>query len=108
MTDVPLDQLTPTTVPPGVEVFEIRGAFFGAAEAFKETLTQVGRKTEGAHHPHADVSLLDGTGLRALRDVVRRSQSERTLVLVAEIHAQPWRRWSTHPSTRSSVRARSI
>ena len=36
-----------------------------------------------------DVSLLDGTGLRALRDVVRRSHTERTLVLIAEIHAQP-------------------
>ena len=37
----------------------------------------------------AGVSLLDSTGLRALRDVVRRSKSERTLVLIAEIHAQP-------------------
>jgi hypothetical protein len=35
------------------------------------------------------VSLLDSTGLRALRDVIRRSKSERTLVLIAEIHAQP-------------------
>ena len=36
-----------------------------------------------------DVSLLDATGLRALRDVVRRSSAERTLVLITEIHAQP-------------------
>ena len=89
--DVPFDQLTPTTsIPAGVEVFEIRGAFFfGAAEAFKETLTQVGRKPKVLIIRMRDVSLLDGTGLRALRDVVRRSHGERTLVLVTEIHAQP-------------------
>ena len=88
--DVPLAQLTPRSVPVGVEVFEISGAFFfGAAEAFKETLTQVGRKPKVLIIRMRDVSLLDATGLRALRDVVRRSQAERTLVLIAEIHTQP-------------------
>ena len=88
--DVPLAQLTPRSVPSGVEVFEISGAFFfGAAEAFKETLTQVGQKPKVLIIRMRDVSLLDSTGLRALRDVVRRSQSERTLVLIAEIHTQP-------------------
>ncbi|HEX6313941.1 MAG TPA: SulP family inorganic anion transporter, partial [Gemmatimonadaceae bacterium] len=88
--DVPLSQLTPRSVPAGVEVFEISGAFFfGAAEAFKETLSQVGRKPKVLIIRMRDVSLLDATGLRALRDVVRRSKAERTLVLVAEIHAQP-------------------
>ena len=36
-----------------------------------------------------NLSLLDATGLRALRDVVRSSRAQRTLVLIAEIHAQP-------------------
>jgi SulP family sulfate permease len=88
--DVPLDQLTPTSVPAGVEVFEISGAFFfGAAEAFKETMRQVGPKPRVLIIRMRDVSLLDATGLRALRDVIRRSQAERTLLLIAEIHAQP-------------------
>ena len=88
--DVPLAQLTPRSVPAGVEVFEITGAFFfGAAEAFKETLTQVGRKPKVLIIRMRDVSLLDATGLRALRDVARHSRKERTLVLIAEIHAQP-------------------
>jgi SulP family sulfate permease len=88
--DVALEQLTSRDVPAGVEVFEISGAFFfGAAEAFKETLTAVGRKPKVLIIRMRDVSLLDSTGLRALRDVVRRSTSERTLVLIAEIHAQP-------------------
>jgi len=88
--DVPLTNLTPSSVPTGIEVFEIRGAFFfGAAEAFKETLTAVGRKPKVLVIRMRDVSLLDSTGLRALRDVMRRSKAERTLVLIAEIHAQP-------------------
>jgi SulP family sulfate permease len=71
-------------------VFEIRGAFFfGAAETFKDTLRQVTKKPRVLIIRMRDVSLLDGTGLRALRDVQRRSRSERTLVLIAEIHAQP-------------------
>jgi SulP family sulfate permease len=77
-------------VPAGVEVFEISGAFFfGAAEAFKETMRQVGPKPRVLIIRMRDVSLLDATGLRALRDVIRRSQAERTLLLIAEIHAQP-------------------
>jgi len=88
--DVPLAQLTSRAVPDGVEVFEISGAFFfGAAEAFKETLSQVGRKPKVLIIRMRDVSLLDATGLRALRDVIRHSKAERTLVLIAEIHAQP-------------------
>lgn len=88
--DVPLSQLTPRSVPAGVEVFEISGAFFfGAAEAFKETLRTIGGKPKVLIIRMRDVSLLDSTGLRALRDVVRRGRAERTLVLIAEIHAQP-------------------
>jgi SulP family sulfate permease len=88
--DVPLSNLTPSSVPVGIEVFEISGAFFfGAAEAFKETLTAVGQKPKVLVIRMRDVSLLDSTGLRALRDVMRRSKAERTLVLIAEIHAQP-------------------
>jgi SulP family sulfate permease len=88
--DVPLERLTSRAVPDGVEVYEISGAFFfGAAEAFKETLTQTGRKPKVLIVRMRNVSLLDSTGLRALRDVVRSCHAQRTLVLVAEIHAQP-------------------
>lgn len=77
-------------VPDGVEVYEISGAFFfGAAEMFKETLAQVAKKPKVLIIRMRDVSLLDSTGLRALRDVVRRGQRDRTLVLLSEIHAQP-------------------
>ena len=36
-----------------------------------------------------DVSLLDSSGLHALTEVVRRFRRDRTIVLLAEVHAQP-------------------
>lgn len=84
------DTLPKFDIPEGVQVFEISGAFFfGAAETFKDTLRQITKRPRVLIIRMRDVSLLDGTGLRALRDVARRSRSERTLLLIAEIHAQP-------------------
>ncbi|ODT03469.1 MAG: sodium-independent anion transporter [Gemmatimonadetes bacterium SCN 70-22] len=77
-------------IPEGVDVYEITGAFFfGAAETFKDTVNQVARKPKVLVIRMRHVSMLDATGLRALRDVVRRSKGDRALVLIAEIHAQP-------------------
>ena len=78
------------SVPDGVEVYEISGAFFfGAAETFKDTLGQVARKPKVLILRMRDVSLLDSTGLRALRDVISRSRKDHTQVLICEVHAQP-------------------
>ena len=78
-------------IPPGVDVYEINGPFFfGAAEAFKETVGQV------APHPRvlvirmAQVTALDSTGMHALRDVMRRSRHEGTTVLLADVQPQPY------------------
>jgi SulP family sulfate permease len=69
------------TIPDRVEVFEISGAFFfGAAEAFNPWVIIIRMR---------DVSLLDSSGLHALREVVRRFRRDRTMVLLAEVHAQP-------------------
>lgn len=77
-------------IPPGIEVFEIGGAFFfGAAERFKDTLATIAEKPKVLVLRMRDVSLLDSSGLRALREVVHRCQRERTLVLISEIHSQP-------------------
>lgn len=83
-------ELMHVDIPHGVEVFEISGAFFfGAAETFKDTLSQVSQRPKVLIIRMRDVTLLDATALRALRDVVRRSRGQRTLVLIAEIHTQP-------------------
>ena len=77
-------------IPEGVEVYEISGAFFfGAAETFKDTLGQIARKPKVLILRMRDVSLLDSSGLRALRDVHNRCRKDGTLLLISEVHAQP-------------------
>src|SRR5437763_15400993 len=77
-------------VPPGVEVFEITGPFFfGAAETLRDRLGAI------AAHPKVliirlrHVRAIDSTGLHALRELVKRSRREGTLLLLAEAQHQP-------------------
>ena len=78
------------TLPPGVEIYEVNGPFFfGAAEAFRETLTSLAVKPRVLILRMRHVPAMDSTGVHALRDVVVRSRQEGTLVLLAEVHSQP-------------------
>ena len=71
-------------------MFEISGAFFfGAAEAFKEALGQIAGRPWVIIIRMRDVALIDSSGLHALTEVVRRFRRDRTVVLLAEVHAQP-------------------
>ena len=77
-------------IPPGVEVYEINGAFFfGAAETFKDTLAQIAGKPKVLIIRLRDVLLLDSTGMHALKDVVHRSRKDGTAVLLSDLHMQP-------------------
>jgi SulP family sulfate permease len=77
-------------LPPGVEIYEINGPFFfGAAETFKDTLARVARKPRVLILRMRRVPVIDATGLHALTDVVRRSRSDGTLVLLSEVQVQP-------------------
>jgi sulfate permease, SulP family len=77
-------------VPRGVEVYEIEGPFFfGAAERFKDTLAEVSRKPSVLIIRMRNVPVIDSTAMHALRDVVRRSRKDGTLVLLSDVHAQP-------------------
>ncbi|CAN5493389.1 sulfate permease [soil metagenome] len=78
------------TVPAGVQVYEISGPFFfGAAETFKDTIARVAGAPKVLIIRMRAVPAMDATGLHALRDVVRRSQRDGTLVLLSEVHMQP-------------------
>ena len=78
------------TVPEGVEVFEISGPFFfGAAAAFKDTISQIARKPRILVIRMRHVNALDSSGMRALTEVVRSTRKEGTLVFLAEVHMQP-------------------
>jgi SulP family sulfate permease len=77
-------------VPSGVEVFEINGPFFfGAAEQFKDTLNQVAKKPKVLIIRLRDVPAIDSTGLHALKELARRCKGDGTLLLLADVHAQP-------------------
>jgi SulP family sulfate permease len=77
-------------IPRGVEVYEIKGPFFfGAAEAFKDTISQIAGNPKVLILRMRAVSVLDSTGLHALKDVVHRSRKDGTTVLLSEVRAQP-------------------
>ena len=77
-------------IPPGVEVYEINGAFFfGAAETFKDTLARIAGKPKVLIIRMRDVLLLDSSGMHALKDVVHRSRKDGTAVLLSDVHMQP-------------------
>jgi SulP family sulfate permease len=77
-------------VPEGVQVYEITGPFFfGAAEMFKDRVGRIAGKPKVLILRLRHVPAIDSTGLHALRDVVRRSGNEGTLVILSDVHAQP-------------------
>jgi sulfate permease, SulP family len=77
-------------IPAGVEVFEINGPFFfGAAEQFKDTLGQIAKKPKVLIIRMRDVPAIDSTGLHALHELARRCTRDGTLLLLADVHAQP-------------------
>jgi SulP family sulfate permease len=77
-------------VPKGIEVYEIDGPFFfGAAEKFKDTLAEVFRKPKVLILRMRRVPAIDSTGLNVLRDMIRRTRHDRTLVVVSELQNQP-------------------
>jgi SulP family sulfate permease len=74
-------------VPKGVDVYEISGPFFfGAAEKFKDRVEGT-PKVLILRMRH--VPAIDSTGLHALREMILRCRKEGTLVLLADVHAQP-------------------
>lgn len=79
------------SVPKGVEVYEVNGPFFfGAAESFKETLRQVARAPKVLILRMRNVPAIDSTAMHALKDVVHSARRDGTLVLLSDVHTQPF------------------
>jgi SulP family sulfate permease len=77
-------------IPPGVEVYEINGPFFfGAAEKFKDTLSEVSKKPKVLIIRMRNVPAMDSTAMHALRDLVRRTRRDGTVVFFSDVHTQP-------------------
>ena len=77
-------------IPRGVQVYEVNGPFFfGAAEKFKDTLSQVSRKPRVLILRMRNVPAIDSTAMHALRDLIRRTRRDGTLVILSDVHDQP-------------------
>jgi SulP family sulfate permease len=74
----------------GVAVYEINGPFFfGAAEKFRDTLATIGGRPRVLILRMRHVMTMDSTGIHALREVIRRSRNDGTLVFLSELRSQP-------------------
>jgi SulP family sulfate permease len=77
-------------IPKGVQIYAIDGPFFfGAADKFREALSQVSEQPRALVLIMRRVSALDSTGLHALRNVITRFRAKGTRVIVVGPHAQP-------------------
>jgi sulfate permease, SulP family len=73
-------------VPRDVEVYDINGPFFfGAAEKFRDALSQVSKRPRALVLDMENVPVIDSTGLRALTAVVEQSRKQGTRVLLADL-----------------------
>src|SRR5436190_313190 len=77
-------------LPKGVVVYEINGPlFFGAAERFRNVLGEIRERPRALVVRMRHVPAMDSTGIHALRELVRRSLRDRTVVILAEVSDQP-------------------
>jgi SulP family sulfate permease len=77
-------------IPPGVQIYAIDGPFFfGAADRFRETLGQVAEAPRVLVLIVRRVSVVDSTGMQAMRNVISRFQAQGTRVILVGPHAQP-------------------
>jgi SulP family sulfate permease len=73
-------------VPRDVEVYDINGPFFfGAAEKFKDALSQVSRRPRAMILDMENVPVIDSTGIRTLSAVVEQCRREGIRVLLADL-----------------------
>jgi SulP family sulfate permease len=76
--------------PAGVEIFEVQGAFFfGAASKFKDALSEVQRRPKVLILSLREVPAIDATALRALQDLIARTEREGTRLLMSGAKGQP-------------------
>jgi SulP family sulfate permease len=78
------------SLPAGVEVYEINGPFFfGAAQSFKDAVSQVAGRPKVLILRMRSVPIMDSSGMHALLDVIERAGREGTVVILSGVHAQP-------------------
>jgi SulP family sulfate permease len=78
------------TIPPGVEVFEIRGSlFFGAIEQFRDAVQRIEEPPRVLILQMSEVLNVDSTGLQDLEDLWKRLTAHGTVLILVGVRAQP-------------------
>ena len=77
-------------LPKGVVLYEINGPlFFGAAERFRNVLGEISQTPRAMVVRMRHVPAMDSTGIHALRELVRNGHKAKTVIILAEVLAQP-------------------
>lgn len=75
-----------SALPEGVEVFELSGPlFFGAAYKFKDSIKAINRKPKVLIVRMKNVPVIDATGIRTIKDVLKMCNSDKIRLIVTEI-----------------------
>jgi SulP family sulfate permease len=84
------DRLSSFQTPPGVQIYEVNGPlFFGAASQFDEADRIVSQKPTVRILRFRNVSLIDSTGLHALKSFYEKSKKDRIHLIITGLHVQP-------------------
>ena len=77
-------------VPAGVMIYEIDGPFFfGAAEKFRDTMSEIETAPKVLVLHLARVNLLDATGLGVISDLVKKGRRDHSALILSGVHSQP-------------------
>jgi SulP family sulfate permease len=77
-------------IPPGVEVYEINGAFFfGASHKFQEAMREMGQTPKVRIIRMRNVLAIDATGIHALKTAHEDARRHGIGFLLSDVHAQP-------------------
>jgi SulP family sulfate permease len=77
-------------VPPSVEVYEINGPFFvGVADRLQDTLRGLTKPPAVFILRMRKVTVIDATGLHALREFHKKCRNQGTMLVLSGVHAQP-------------------
>jgi SulP family sulfate permease len=88
--NAPGQQTAGKTIPPGVMVFRVFGAFFfGAADKLESSLRDAGQLPEVLILRMRDVLALDATGLDALEDLFEKLRIKKGDLILCGPHSQP-------------------
>lgn len=83
-------EIEPREIPDNVEIYEINGPFFfGAAAKFKEAMQSVENPPKIRILRMRHVMAIDATGLNLLREFIKDSKRDNTIVILSGVHTQP-------------------